>query len=170
MDDVGFVRAYFDHDDFCARSRLAAARHGLLFRSNDPTICHCEQGSAGRHRPVKAGMTIEPFDALAAGTERMAVAILKQERQIVIEHAADGVLTGKRPIKNLEASLSGRCGGRARRQRGDAQRRAGHAEGGECGARWLCDSNRNRLQVAPFNGSLRRSHFGTVLTCNMSMI
>jgi hypothetical protein len=87
---------------------------------------------------------------VAAGIQRMVVAILKQDRQIVIEHAGDWVLTCKGATKNLEPSLSGRCGRSARREWGYAQRRAGDTEGGEyCGAGSLGDSNRNRLQLAP---------------------
>jgi hypothetical protein len=82
---------------------------------------------------------------LAAGIQKIVVAILKEERQIVVERAGDSVLTRKGPIKNLEAGLSGRCGGSARRGRRNAQRRGGETEGCKyCSGDFPGDPNRSR--------------------------
>ena len=80
----------------------------------------------------------------------MVIAILKEDRQIVIERAADWVLTCKGAIKDLESSLSGRSGGSARRTRRNTRRRTGDTEGGEYrGTGSLGDSNRCQRQLAP---------------------
>lgn len=133
-EDVGAVRACFDDHDFCTRSGFAAAGDRLLFRPDDPSIRYREQRRSVRHRPVNAGVPFDPVHALTAGIQEIVVAILGEDRKIVIKCAPNWICARKGAIKDLESRLSGRGDGSARSRLCNEPCGAGYTEGRDnCG-------------------------------------
>lgn len=131
---IGATWACFDDHDLCTGSGSAAAGDRLLFRPDDSSIRYREQRSSGRHWPVNTGVPFDPVDAFAAGIQQMVVAILDEDRQIVIKRAPDSILTRKGATKDLESRLSGRGDGSARSRRCNERWGAGDTEDGDnCG-------------------------------------